>query len=78
VIGWTQAMNKELNGEGVKSVALCPGFVDTPMTEFIREQVKPEDMIKTADIAASVRFLLALSPACVVPEIVFERPGEAL
>jgi hypothetical protein len=25
-----------------------------------------------------VRFLLALSPACVVPEIVFERPGEAL
>jgi NAD(P)-dependent dehydrogenase (short-subunit alcohol dehydrogenase family) len=78
VIGWTQAMNKELNGEGVRSVALCPGFVDTPMTEFIREQVKQEDMIKTADIAASVRFLLALSPACVVPEIVFQRPGEAI
>jgi NAD(P)-dependent dehydrogenase (short-subunit alcohol dehydrogenase family) len=78
VIGWTQAMNKELNGEGVKSVALCPGFVDTPMTEFVREHVKQEDMIKTADIAASVRFLLELSPACLVPEIVFERPGEAL
>jgi NAD(P)-dependent dehydrogenase (short-subunit alcohol dehydrogenase family) len=42
VVGWTQAMNKELNGEGIKSVALCPGFVDTPMTELIREQVKPE------------------------------------
>ena len=78
VIGWTEAMNKELNGEGVKSVALCPGFVDTPMTEFIREQVKPEDMIKTEDIAGAVRFLLALSPACVVPEIVFQRPGEAI
>ena len=48
------------------------------MTEFIREQVKPEDMIKTDDIAASVRFLLALSPACVVPEIVFQRPGESV
>ena len=78
VIGWTQAMNKELNGEGVKSVALCPGFVDTPMTEFIREQVKPEDMIRTEDIAAAVRFLLALSPACLVPEIVFQRPGETI
>jgi NAD(P)-dependent dehydrogenase (short-subunit alcohol dehydrogenase family) len=78
VLGWTQAMNKELNGEGIKSVALCPGFVDTPMTEFIREQVKQEDMIKTEDIAEAVRFLLALSPACVVPEVVFERPGEAL
>jgi NAD(P)-dependent dehydrogenase (short-subunit alcohol dehydrogenase family) len=78
VIGWTEAMNKELNGEGVKSVALCPGFVDTPMTEFVREHVKQEDMIKTSDIAASVRFLLDLSPACVVPEIVFQRQGEAI
>jgi len=78
VVGWTQAMNKELNGEGIKSVALCPGFVDTPMTEFIREQVRPEDMIKTEDIARAVRFLLALSPACVVPEIVFQRLGEAI
>ena len=39
VIGYTQAMNKELNGDGIKSVALCPGFVDTPMTEFVREHV---------------------------------------
>ncbi len=78
VIGWTQAMNQELNGDGVKSVALCPAFVDTPMTEFIREQVKPEDMIQTDDIAAAVRFLLALSPGCLVPEIVFQRPGEQI
>ncbi len=78
VVGWTQAMNKELNGEGIKSVALCPGFVDTPMTEFIREQVNQEDMIKTDDIAGAVRFLLELSPACVIPEIVFQRPGEAI
>jgi short-subunit dehydrogenase len=35
VIGWTQAMNTQLNGDGIKSVALCPGFVDTAMTEFV-------------------------------------------
>src|SRR5215210_8828173 len=75
VLGFTQAMNRELNGDGVKSVALCPGFVDTPMTDFVREQVKAEDMITTADIAEAVRFLLRTSPACVVPEIVFQRPG---
>jgi NAD(P)-dependent dehydrogenase (short-subunit alcohol dehydrogenase family) len=78
VVGWTQAMNKELNGEGIKSVALCPGFVDTPMTEFVREHVKQEDMIRPADIGEAVRFLLELSPACRVPEIVFERPGESI
>ena len=78
VIGWTQAMNKELNAEGIKSVALCPGFVDTPMTEFVREHVPREEMIRTSDIAEATRFLLRTSPYCVVPEIVFQRPGEAL
>jgi len=78
LIGFTQAMNKELNGEGIKSVALAPGFVDTPMTEFVKGQIPAEEMIRTSDIAESVRFLLRLSPWCVVPEIVFQRPGSAL
>jgi NAD(P)-dependent dehydrogenase (short-subunit alcohol dehydrogenase family) len=78
VIGYTQAMNKELNGDGVKSVALCPGFVETPMTEFVREHVPAEDMIRPQDIAEAVRFVLHTSPNCVVPEIVFQRPGETL
>jgi short-subunit dehydrogenase len=78
LIAFTQAMNKELGGEGVKSVALCPGFVDTDMTVFVREQVPAEQMIRPEDVAESVRFLLRTSPACVVPEIVFERGAERL
>src|SRR5215217_3888649 len=78
VVGYTQAMNKELNGEGIKSVALCAGFVETPMTEFVREHVPAEDMIRVEDIAEAVRFVLRTSPNCVVPEIIFQRPGEAL
>jgi short-subunit dehydrogenase len=78
VVAYTLAMNKELNGDGIKSVAFCPGFVDTDMTEFVKGQVPAEEMIRPEDIAAAVRFLLELSPACVVPEIVFGRPGESL
>ena len=78
VIGYTEAMNKELSKEGIKSTALCPAFVDTPMTEFAKEHVAAEAMITTDDIAASVGFLLDLSPNCLVPEIVFERPGDDL
>jgi NAD(P)-dependent dehydrogenase (short-subunit alcohol dehydrogenase family) len=78
VIGYTQAMNKELSKEGIKSVALCPAFVDTPMTEFAKQHVPAEQMITTEDIASAVGFLLNLSPNCLVPEIVFERPGESL
>jgi len=71
-------MNKELGSSGIKSTALCPAFVDTPMTDFVKGQVKAEDMIRPEDIAESVRFLLRVSPACVVPEIMFVRPGDAL
>jgi short-subunit dehydrogenase len=78
VIAYTQAMNKELNGDGIKSVAFCPGFVDTDMTDFVKENVPPEEMLKTSDIAAALRFLLDVSPTCVVPEIVFQRPGETI
>jgi short-subunit dehydrogenase len=78
VIAYTSAMNKELNGDGVKSVAFCPGFVDTDMTDFIKGTVPAEEMLRTSDITAALRFLLHVSPACVVPEIVFQRPGEAV
>jgi NAD(P)-dependent dehydrogenase (short-subunit alcohol dehydrogenase family) len=78
LIAFTEAMNEELGKEGIKSVALAPAWVDTPMTDFIKEQVKPEEMIRTQDIAEAVRFLLKLSPYCVVPEIVFQRPAERL
>ena len=75
VIGFTQAMNKELVADGVKSCALCPAFVDTPMTDYAKGHIPGQDMLRPEDIAEGVRLLLRLSPACVVPEIVFERRG---
>jgi hypothetical protein len=62
----------------VKSVAFCPGFVDTDMTDFVKESVPAEEMLRTSDIAEALRFLLHVSPACMVPEIIFERPGETI
>jgi NAD(P)-dependent dehydrogenase (short-subunit alcohol dehydrogenase family) len=78
VVAYTQAMNKELNSDGVKSVALCPGFVDTDMSDFIKESVGAAEMMRPEDVAEAVRFVLRLSPNCVVPEIIFQRPGEVL
>ena len=78
VVGFSQATQKEVENDGIQVTALCPGFVDTPMTEFVRGHVPQDEMIRPEDIAESVRFLLATSPACLVPEIVFMRPGEVL
>jgi NAD(P)-dependent dehydrogenase (short-subunit alcohol dehydrogenase family) len=78
VVGWTEAMNKELGPGGIKSTALCPAFVDTPMTDFVKEHVSADEMIRPEDIAESVRYLIKTSPSCVVPEIIFMRPGDNL
>ena len=78
VVGLSQATQKEVAGAGIQVTALCPGLVDTPMTDWARDNVKQEDMIRPEDIAEGVRFLLRTSPNCVVPEIVFARPSEAL
>ena len=66
-----------MSGDGIKITALCPGFVDTDMTEWIRGQVKQEDMIRPEDIGEAVRYLVKSSPACIVPEIQFIRPGDS-
>jgi NAD(P)-dependent dehydrogenase (short-subunit alcohol dehydrogenase family) len=78
VVGFTQAMHKELGRDGIKNTALCPAFVDTPMTDFVKEHVKPEEMIQVSDIAETVRVLLKMSPGCIVPEIQFLRAGEVM
>ncbi len=78
VVGFSQATQKEVERDGIQVTALCPGFVDTPMTEFVREHVAQEEMIRPEDIAESVRFLLSTSSACLIPEIVFARPGEGI
>ena len=39
------------------------------MTDFIKEQVSPDDMITTTDVAEAVRFLLRTSPR-------LPRPGD--
>jgi short-subunit dehydrogenase len=39
VVAYTNAMNRELNAAGVKSVAFCPGFVDTDMTDFVKGSI---------------------------------------
>jgi NAD(P)-dependent dehydrogenase (short-subunit alcohol dehydrogenase family) len=78
VVAYTQAMNKELGSDGVKSVAFCPGFVDTDMTAFVKSAVPPEQMLRTSDLVEALRFLLRVSPVCLVSEIVFQRVGETV
>ena len=78
VVGLSQAAHGELAGDGIQVTAFCPAFVATPMTDWVGDRVSKDEMIQPDDIAEMVRALLRLSPAAVVPELIFQRPGEGL
>jgi NAD(P)-dependent dehydrogenase (short-subunit alcohol dehydrogenase family) len=73
VISLTRSLNEELDADGVRAVAICPGFVDTPMAEW--SGIEPAEMIRPEDCAEIVRMCLRLSPYARVPQVVIERVG---
>ena len=76
MVGFTEAMNQELRDANIKSCVLCPAYVDTPLSDYVKHTVPAEAMIRVEDIAEGVRFLLRLSPHCIVPEMIFRRPAD--
>lgn len=75
VVGFTRALVDELAPDGVRATAICPGYVATPMTEQTQQRIPAETMIQPQDIAATVQWLLQLSPRCVVPEVPMRMLG---
>jgi NAD(P)-dependent dehydrogenase (short-subunit alcohol dehydrogenase family) len=75
VIAVTRSQNAELDDDGVRSIAICPGFVDTPMAEW--SGIPSEEMIQPADCAEIVRMCLRLSPHARIPQVTVERVGSS-
>src|SRR4051812_41372783 len=73
VISLTRSLNAELDAAGVRAIAICPGFVDTPMAQW--SGLEQGEMIRPEDCAEVVRMCLRLSPTARVPQVVIERMG---
>jgi NAD(P)-dependent dehydrogenase (short-subunit alcohol dehydrogenase family) len=73
VIALTRSLNAELDGDRVRAIALCPGFVDTPMAQW--SGLEPDEMIHPDDCAEVVRMCLRLGPNARIPQVVLERMG---
>jgi len=58
---------------GVKTFAICPGYVATPMV--LGAPVPEVEMIQTSDILKTIRYVRDLSPYAVSPEILLNRLG---
>lgn len=70
LVGLNESLYRELLPHGIKVTALCPSWVDTDMAKY--SDLPTEEMISTTDILATVRWLLSLSPAAVVKDLIIE------
>jgi 3-oxoacyl-[acyl-carrier protein] reductase len=78
LISLCETLCTEESAAGVSATAIAPGYVDTDMTEMLRDKLDPSKMITTGDVAELVLSLTRLSANAVVPSIVVTRPGRQL
>jgi NAD(P)-dependent dehydrogenase (short-subunit alcohol dehydrogenase family) len=69
-----RSVNEDEGGNGVRATALCPGYVDTPLTALV-PRTPIDRFLPAEDVAEAVRFLLRLSPAARIDEIEIARHG---
>jgi NAD(P)-dependent dehydrogenase (short-subunit alcohol dehydrogenase family) len=73
VLGLTRTLNVELEDDGIRAIAIAPGFVDTPMAQW--SGIDAAEMIQPEDCAEIVRMCLRLSPHARLREVIVERVG---
>ena len=77
LIALSHSAHGELSTAGIQVAALCPAWVDTPGTDWVKG-VEKAAMIRASDVAEAVRFLLRTSPQCIVPDLTMVGPGTNL
>lgn len=72
MLGFSESLYRELTPQGIKVTALCPGWVNTQMAFDAGTPLSAEEMIEPEDLFRTVKYLLELSPAACVKEVVIE------
>lgn len=86
VIGFTKSMARELASRGIRVNAIAPGFIQTDMTDVLKEEIK-EEMVKSIplssfgqpkDIANLVVFLASEKSDYITGEVIKVDGGMAI
>jgi 3-oxoacyl-[acyl-carrier protein] reductase len=72
LLGLSESLHRELAPEGIKVTSICPGWVDTLMAKQANTPLTPDEMIQPDDIMKTIRWILTLSPAVSIKDILIE------
>jgi NAD(P)-dependent dehydrogenase (short-subunit alcohol dehydrogenase family) len=72
LVGMSESLHRELAPQGIKVTCICPGWVDTMMAQEAKTTLQKNEMIQPDDIMKTLRWLLNLSPAASVKDVLIE------
>lgn len=83
IIGFTKSLAKEVAGRGILVNAVAPGFIETQMTEVLKEEIKEEiaksiplrRMGKAEDVANVVKFLASEESSYITGQVLHVDGG---
>jgi len=78
MISLIETLNAEESSNGISGTAIAPGYVDTDMSDWTKDTIPADSMIRVDDIVTLAASLLELSSRAVVPRIVVNRAGAGL
>ncbi|MCV7287804.1 SDR family oxidoreductase [Mycolicibacterium wolinskyi] len=78
MISLIETLNAEESSNGISGTSIAPGYVDTDMSDWTKDKIPADSMIRVDDIVALAASLLELSSRAVVPRIVVNRAGAGL
>ena len=78
LISLCETFNLEESTNGVSATTIAPGYVDTDMSDWLKDTIPGEEMITVGDVATIAHSVTQLSRHAVLPNVVLTRPGENL
>lgn len=75
VLSLVESLNAEESGRGVTATAVAPGYVETDMSDWVRDRVPASEMIPVSDVVGLVDAVVGLSARSVVSRMVVSRAG---
>ncbi|MGQ9500498.1 MAG: SDR family NAD(P)-dependent oxidoreductase [Anaerolineae bacterium] len=75
LLGMTKALAREVQAEGIRVHAICPGGVDTDLASQARPDLDRSELMKPEEIAEIVLFLVTRRGNAVIDEIDVRRRG---
>ena len=78
MIGFTKSLAKEVASRGILVNAVAPGFIETGMTDVLKDEIKEEiaksiplkRMGKTEDVANVVKFLVSEESSYITGQVI--------